>query len=422
MRKKSLGTSKLAGFCALASLVLAPLASAAGGVFEEQNPSFEKIDLRLWQANPISRCLGAESNRLHAYAGEFFKADDNIYLTDGDEESDSIWVSLFGVDTVFEKADFYKLRLAAEYRTFNYRHHDNDKEEYFLTPSLDYIINEMMTLNIHGKFAKTSSPLDEDGVALGKPEEVERKTNSIGLDLGIAMSEAWGMHLKWDMSKRNYMDSYYDGLEYTQNTFALAPYYMLSDKTTLDASLTFGTTDYSYGFGEKTTSHNEASWVQLMGGVTTMPTERLTLYAGLGFQDRNYDDDNNPADTDDFNGMVYNAYASFMANEKLNYSLSLSRSAVEGSSSNYYTLDRQAATVSYKPITPLKFAATVFTEQVKQSSTADSNRKGASLSADWAFSDYMGVGASYQHKNNNSDATGGDYKTNVTTMGFWLQF
>jgi len=157
-------------------MVLMSLVSFADEVFEESNPSFEKISLRLWQDNLISETLGAESNRLHIYGGEFYMSDDNIYLQDDDPEGAVIWATVAGSEFVSE-GESYKLRLGGQYRGYDYRDADEDHEEYDLLSSLDLIFCESLSLNLHGKVNQNVSPLDDSGVQIANAQ-LQTLTNS----------------------------------------------------------------------------------------------------------------------------------------------------------------------------------------------------------------------------------------------------
>ncbi len=381
-------------------------------IFEKDGPELEDVEMRLWRKSFISDRVGTADDRVHVYAGGFVTFDDNVYLSNNDEQNDTIWTRVGGVDMRFEREERYGVKLAGEWRYYDYAdRNDQDHTEYNVNPELYLEFNPMLNLTLEGAFSKTQAPVDVTTVA-----RVENHTNGGGANLQIKPSDIWGVDLDWDIKEIHYKKGAFRSLEYIQNTVSVAPFYMLTEKTKLGAKITHGTTDYEHKL------HNEAEWLEGQLSATYLPTEKLALYGSFGYQSREYDHSGTNPDDADFGGLVMTMAAMYDLNEAWKFGGTIARMPMESSAGNFNAYNRISVDATYTPITPLQFTAEFFAEHVDESDTKDSERYGFTVAGTWSLCDFAGTGISYKYRNKDSDALDADYSSNVVSLGLWLTF
>ncbi|MFH0911709.1 MAG: hypothetical protein V1918_09430 [Planctomycetota bacterium] len=417
---------------ALLAMIAIPLAAAEdAGPFESDGPQQEKIEMRLWRDNFLSRSVGTDDDRIHAYAGELLILDDNVYLRDRDEEHDAVQVRFAGLDMRLEREETYRLGLAAETRYYDYhRLSDENHSEYDLKPSFEYIFNDMLKLKMSGRLAKSVSPID-----LTTVDRIESHSANGDFQVSITPTDLWGVDLKWRIKDKEYDVSQYRRLDHQENAWTLAPFYMVTDKLKVGVELTWGDVDYDKDI------HNNADYWEMRLAGTYAPDDKWLFYLSLGYQDRDYDhqgptyalvgeevpvltliDSGSNPDRTEFDGLVFTGSALYKYSEKWTFGLSAARMPLESSAGNFYAFNRFSIHAAYLPIDPLKLSAELFNEYVDESNTKDSDRFGLSTAVTWSFSEWAGVGASYQYKRKYSDDPNGEYVNNVATLGVWFTF
>jgi hypothetical protein len=407
--------TKTVALASVLALSASPLA-APSDVFESPSPQYKSIEMLLLKDNVLTQNFGAANARMHVYAGPFITFDNNIYLQE-DEQSDTITSIISGVEGIFMQEETYQLSLGAQYRDHDYARHDEDSSEYTFNPDLLLIFNDMVQLRLTGAFSKTVSPLDDQGVALA-PTRVQSKTAGGGAVLTLTPSEIMTVDMGYSIRAKQYADAANNGIEYTQNQVFVNPKYILSGKTNVGVKLTYGTIDYRYNV------NNESDYLDLRATMEYNPTAKLTFNATAGAMDRDYDEDGLNPDDDDFTGFVASAGLSYDWTDKWTFGGMVLRDVFEDPSatSNFYEYTRLALTAAYAPVTPLKLNGTLFYDMVEPNVGDDSDRTGASVSATWALTEFVGLGAAYEYKTKDSDANNADYDSSVATLGLWVSF
>lgn len=387
-------------------------------LYEQGAPLFRGIELQLPKNNLLTRELGTRADRIHFYGGQFFTVDDNIYLRDEDETGDNILTTLGGMSLRLDRSTM-SAELDADVRHEEFDRHDEDNTEYKVSPSFTALLTERLKLNLAGGFRSSTGPLDDLGAQITE-DQITSRTYEASAGLEYQMDERWAIATDYGHSTKKYRESEFSGLERSTNTVSITPTYAVSEKTKVGTVLEYGEIDYKEEY------RNESDWVDARLSLNSLPSPKVEIYADVGHQHRDYDDDGTlVADDENFHGVVYRGSLSYAYSEQWTWTLSAFRTAAEGSitNSNYYTISRQAITATYLPVAPLKLRVSVFTDQISPSQDSDSNRTGGAVGASYMLSEWAGLGASYEFTTKGSDELeDGEYDRNVGTAGLWVTF
>ncbi|MDZ7816363.1 MAG: outer membrane beta-barrel protein [Planctomycetota bacterium] len=247
--------------------------------------------------------------------------DSNVYLENEDEDSDTIveirpWIQvrLPFTDDGTLTADY--ILTGKSYL----QEDDNNSVEHDLMVELD-LRGATYYLVANEEFGYSAYPIASDLVQKG-----DNWRNTISAGVGAKYHK-----LGWEAGFRFIMQSYNDIPEYDYDDLAVYAEgnYLVGSKTDVFIRGHFGWITYDKDY------HPDADYYDIKVGLRGKPTERLSYEIGVGYHDKNYEDDGTLADIEDYSGLSAKGEVVYKATERSNIGAVLSYYPQEGTLSNY---------------------------------------------------------------------------------------
>lgn len=288
----------------------------------EQQEAFEPRDDRLVDIhNPhlrVSPGLGLQE-----------RYDSNIFLTDGDETEDWVFIVAPSMDVEYQSDRFVaKVSYLLQHLEFN-DHTEQTGEQHFLDGGWRLKLKKVY-VGMDGSFQQTQDPLD---IVLAERLEIERDSlmGVAGIDLDRLSVEVRGGRRNFDIH-----NDLFNLLDYDQQEVGASILWKLNDAWRLVAAALGGWTDYNEDV------KNDYTYEEGTVGVQWAPSEQFGLRADVGYRHEEFDPDSgtSPTLTEDYEDPVARLTLLWKPCDQGQATLAYDHRPEESVTTNFVTQDR----------------------------------------------------------------------------------
>jgi len=339
---------------------------------------------------------------------------DNINLSQTNEQSDVIIRPQFNVDAIWPVTQLNTLKLDLGLGYAFYIDHPNaDTNGVLISPgsqlSFDVFVQDFR-INFHDRFSLQQDPVAE--LQLSNVVDYGRFENTAGVSV------------LWDLNKA-VLTFGYDHYTYVSTTSAFD--YLDRNAEELTASAYFALTTTT-GAGLETSAVynyydqnvlNDSTTYTVGPFVETQITNYLKLRVSGGYQSINFDGGGLVADSSDLNDYYANVLLSHRINASISQTISAGHEAQLGVNSNFIELNYVRHTATWNIINRTLLTTELFYEDGDDSGGIFGEhiqRYGGALSFGYQFTQHITLGLRYQYTQKQSDQPLRDYKQNRVSL------
>lgn len=361
---------------------------------------------------PYNLLVGPIKFRFSATAG--IEYNDNINLSENDEQSDVIIRPQFNINALWPVTQLNTLRLDLGFGyAFYLDHSEANTNALLITPgsqlAFDIYISDFR-VNFHDRFSLQQDPVDQ--VALSNVVDYGRFENTLGVSV------------LWDLNTV-VLTLGYDHFTYISTTSDFD--YLDRNAEELSASADFAVTSTT-GVGVESSLVfnyydqnvlNDSTTVNLGGFVETQLTNYLKLRVAGGYQGIHFDSGGTVFDASDLDDFYVNLLLSNRLNAAISQSIAAGHETQLGVNSNYITLNYIRHTISWSILRNTLLSTEVFYEDADESGgflSEHAQRYGGALTVGYQFTQHVTLGARYQYTQKNSDRILRDYQQNRVSI------
>lgn len=265
--------------------------------------------------------------RLHPFLSEQITYHDNIYLTQRDRKSDTV----FTTETGF-RADLYAFphSFLLGYRAFIHNYlKESNANNIEQSGDLSCELKEKnLTISLKDSYRNLIDP-----VRIEQTERMRRSENETVLSALYEATKS-SLELKISHNFADYKKAVFDEFDHNEVVFSLTGRYKYSPKTNLVLRADYG--DFKF----KEDVLNDYTYFQFLTGVDGDITGKTRYLLELGFTSQDADSDQNPAAKEQFSGITALARVTHAVSDKTSAEASFFRQLEYSVWSNYQVLDK----------------------------------------------------------------------------------
>jgi hypothetical protein len=339
---------------------------------------------------------------------------DNINLSQTDEQSDVIIRPQFNIDAIWPVTQLNTLKLDLGLGYSFYLDHSNaDTNAVLISPgsqlSFDIFVQDFR-INIHDRFSLQQDPVAE--LQLSNVVDYGRFENTAGVSV------------LWDLNKA-VLTFGYDHYTYVSTTSTFD--YLNRNAEELTASAYFAFTTATGGGLEASTVYNyydqnvlnDSTSYTVGPFVETQLTNYLKLRVSGGYQSINFDSGGFVSDSSDVSDYYANILLSHRINASISQTISAGHEAQLGVNSNFIELNYVRHTATWNIINRTLLTTELFYEDGDDSGGIFGEhiqRYGGAIAFGYQFTQHITLGLRYQYTQKQSDQPLRDYKQNRVSL------
>jgi hypothetical protein len=353
--------------------------------------------------------------RLHPFFSEQITYDDNIYLTQRDRKSDTIFTTEAGY-----RADLYVFEhsFLTGYRAFIHTYlQESDANN--IEHSGD-ISCGLKTKNLTVSFKELYQYL-VNPVTIWQTERMRRGENEATLSALYKAAKS-SLELKVTDNLADYRKKLFNDFDHNEIIFSVTGKYRYSPKTNLLLRADYG----DFKFRENV--QNDYTYLQILTGIDGEVTGKTRYSLEVGFTSQEADRKPKTAAKDEFSGITALAKATHTMSDKSSAEASFLRQLEYSVESNYQVVDKFEGSFKHLWTPKIGSRARFFFESAnpgKVETTPQPRyawRVGAGVSAWYEIKDYLYAGFDYEYRRKLSNADNASYYDNKTYFHLTLLF
>ncbi len=339
---------------------------------------------------------------------------DNINLSQTDEQSDVIIRPQFNIDAIWPVTQLNTLKLDLGLGYSFYLDHSNaDTNAVLISPgsqlSFDIFVQDFR-INIHDRFSLQQDPVAE--LQLSNVVDYGRFENTAGVSVLWDLNKAV---LTFGYDHYTYVSttSTFDYLDRNAEELTASAYFALTTTTGggLEASAVYNY--YDQNVLNDSTSYTVGPFVE------TQITNYLKLRVSGGYQSINFDSGGLVSDSSDVSDYYANILLSHRINASISQTISAGHEAQLGVNSNFIELNYVRHTATWNIINRTLLTTELFYEDGDDSGGIFGEhiqRYGGAIAFGYQFTQHITLGLRYQYTQKQSDQPLRDYKQNRVSL------
>ncbi|MEP6685950.1 MAG: outer membrane beta-barrel protein [Verrucomicrobiota bacterium] len=361
---------------------------------------------------PYNLLAGPIKFRFSATAGVEYN--DNINLSENDEQSDVIIRPQFNINALWPVTQLNTLRLNLGFGyAFYLDHSDANTNSLLLSPGSQFAFDIYVSdfrINFHDRFSLEQDPISQ--IALSNVVDYGRFQNTAGVSV------------LWDLNTV-VLTLGYDHYTYISTTSRFD--YLNRNAEELTASAAFAVTSTT-GVGIETSLVynyydenvlNDSTTVNFGGFVETQLTNYLKLRVAAGYQAISFDDGGSILDPNDLDDYYVNLLLSHRLNALIFQTIAAGHETQLGVNSNYITLNYIRHTITWNILRDTLLSTEFFYEEADDSGgffSEHAHRYGGAITLGYQLTQHVTLGARYQYTQKDSDQFLRSYEQNRVSV------
>jgi len=369
-------------------------------------------------------------------AGVGLEWNDNITLSEHHQESDLILRPSLDVDAMWRMSELNTLRFAMEVGYAKYFDHSEfDSEGLLFSPNseveLKFAVDDLK-FTVRERFSHEEEP--DDVPQLSNVGVYRRFENQIGLTASWEINQFLNLAGGYDHYQLWTVDDEFSSQDRAVDTLFFRPTSQIAPDVALGLNAAFSFITFDTGQRRDATALfvgplvewriSDVTRVSAEAGVERLHFDGESTFANAFFARLDPDERALFHDADDFTGYYFRFAIASRPNDIFEHSLSASRTAEVGFSSNFYDLYRLEYHLAFKGFRNLEIGPTVFYEYYESSGNLneEASRAGFLLGIRYHLSNAVTLGLDYRFLWKDSDFGNSSYYQNLIFVSVRYQF